>query len=705
MLTTQTAILDTDGKFFRIRGERVFLKVVTYGPFPEGRVAHESELARVAEAGFHAIRVYGDPDLAMLDAAYGHGLLVMVGLEWEWDRVFTGAGAYPIFENAKQEVLNQLKKWGGHPSVVSCFVANEVRPDIARWIGVEETRGSLEQLIDLVKLECPHLLVAYSSYPSSEYLEPRNADFTAMNVYLESEDAYRSYLQRLHHIAGDRPVLISEFGLDTLRGGEKKHAEALQWSLQVTQSEGLAGWTCFAWSDLWYNGGKLVDDWAFGLVKADGSPKLALRVVQEDWQESFTKPLISVIICVYNGESRIEDAVGSLRNLNYPNYEVLVVDDGSTDETLNLLKKFDFIRVIESPHKGLSAARNSGASAARGEILSYIDDDCQADRDYLYWLAKAYSENDWGACGGPNIPPLAEGEDEAVVACAPGAPSHVMLGDVEAEHIPGCHLSVRKSVFEDVGGFSEQYWVAGDDVDFCWRLREAGYRIGFHGASFVWHRRRTSWLRYLKQQWGYGKAEAILMRDHPEYFGESGIRWEGCVYVGSAAGVTDTSVIYHGQAGGAPYQMTWAAMMPQRLLPGGWASFSAQTKLSLLTVIHPYVRCLSRLWFGGVCGWPFLRWRGSSNEVNEWLDDFVSPIEIENTREELIQRFLMAGWQYAGDYSEWDLIYKESKLLVVAERLGHDWRVRVRISGSSGKLNARVLVKSGGKSLYTERGK
>ncbi|MEO1857600.1 MAG: glycosyltransferase [Rubritalea sp.] len=692
MLAAQTAILDTDGKFFRIRGERVFLKVVTYGPFPVGGVDHGFELVQIVQAGFHAVRVYGEPDFALLDAAQANGLFVIVGLEWEWDRVFTGNGFYTIFENVKEGIRRQLEKWGQHPAVVSCLVANEVRPDIARWLGVELTRGSLEELIDLVKLECPHLLVAYASYPSSEYLEPRNADYTAMNVYLESEADYRSYLRRLHHIAGDRPLLISEFGFDTFRSNEQKQAEVLRWGVQVAQSEGSAGWTCFAWSDLWYNGGRLVNDWAFGLVTSAGCPKLAFGVIREDSLEHFPMPLISVIVCVYNGVQRVGGAVESLRNLNYPNYEVLVVDDGSTDGTLELLEQFDFIRIIHSAHLGLSVARNSGASAAKGEILSYIDDDCEADRDYLYWLAKAYAANDWGACGGPNIPPPAEVEDEAVVACAPGAPSHVMLSDVEAEHIPGCHLSVRKAVFDEIGGFGEQYWVAGDDVDFCWRLREAGYKIGFHGGSFVWHRRRTNWKRYLKQQWGYGRAESLLMESHPEYFGKNGIRWEGCVYVGSVTGISSASVIYHGLAGESPYQMTWATMMPQRLLAREWFSFSTKWKLIILSALHPYVRGLSRKWYSGHMTLPQFRCFRRKYERSEWVDEYVSPVISENLRAILIQRLQGEGWQYAGEYSEWDLTYEDSMLLVVAERLGDSWRIRVRFEGLTGKNIVQKLV-------------
>ena len=77
--------------------------------------------------------------------------------------------------------------------------------------------------------------------------------------------------------------------------------------------------------------------------------------------------------------------------------------------------------------------------------------------------------------------------DEVVVASAQGAPSHVLFDDDEAEHLPGCNLAVRKEVLEAIGGFSERYLIAGDDVDFCWRLQQAGFRMGFSAAAFVWH--------------------------------------------------------------------------------------------------------------------------------------------------------------------------------------------------------------------------
>ena len=117
---------------------------------------------------------------------------------------------------------------------------------------------------------------------------------------------------------------------------------------------------------------------------------------------------------------------------------------------------------------------------------------------------------------------------EAVVAAAPGAPAHVLLDDTEAEHLPGCNLAIRRSALAAIGGFRVAYRVAGDDVDVCWRLRAAGGRLRFAPGAMVWHHRRYRVRAYLRQQRGYGHAEALLMRDHPERFGPlGGARWCG----------------------------------------------------------------------------------------------------------------------------------------------------------------------------------
>jgi len=106
-----------------------------------------------------------------------------------------------------------------------------------------------------------------------------------------------------------------------------------------------------------------------------------------------------------------------------------------------------------------------------------------------------------------------------------------MLSDEIAEHVPGCNMSFRKADLQLIGGFDPIFRSAGDDVDVCWRIQEAGGTIGFHPSALVWHLRRNSLKAYWKQQRGYGKAEALLEAKWPEKYNSFGhITWSGRIY-------------------------------------------------------------------------------------------------------------------------------------------------------------------------------
>ena len=178
-------------------------------------------------------------------------------------------------------------------------------------------------------------------------------------------------------------------------------------------------------------------------------------------------PRFSVIICTRNGAGRIETCIKACRNIDYPDYEIIVVNDGSTDGTANPSRPTGKgIRAFHLEPSGLSAARNHGAAKATGEILAFTDDDCRPDEQWLTWLARAYSESDHAAIGGPNLAPKPESLALALTTAAPGAPTHVMIDDLTAEHLPGCHLTVKKSAFAQIEGFDPIFHTAGDDVDF-----------------------------------------------------------------------------------------------------------------------------------------------------------------------------------------------------------------------------------------------
>ena len=445
------------------------------------------------------------------------------------------------------------------------------------------------------------------NYPTTEYLQLPFLDFVSFNVYLEEQERLEAYLARLHNVAGGRPVVLTELGLDSLRNGEDGQARVLAWQVRTAFASGCAGALIFSWTDEWHNDGSDMEDWAFGLTKRDRHPKPALATVRtaftrEPFSPGLHSPRISVVVCSYNGERTIRECLEGLLSLDYPNFEVIVVDDGSTDATSAIARDYGF-RLITTGNLGLSNARNVGMQAASGEIIAYLDDDACPDPHWLTYLAATFLSTDYAGVGGPNLTPPGDGPIASCVARAPGNPVHVLLTDQEAEHIPGCNMAFRKGCLEAIGGFDPRFRVAGDDVDVCWRLQQRGWTLGFSPAAVVWHHRRNSIRGYWKQQRGYGTAEALLERKWPEKHNTAGhIPWTGRVY---REGLMQTSAwsrwrIYHGTWGSAPFQSIY-----QPPSEGIW-SLPALPEWYLVIVALAALSALGSLWTPLLLALPLL---------------------------------------------------------------------------------------------------
>ena len=563
--------LQVAGKYFSRGGRKVYLSGLTYGPFGPGQVngglhdpaATMKDLAQLRSMGANALRLYHAPPEWFLDLCAEHELHVTVSLPWLDHVDFLSS------RQAQQQVLHNLateaRRLSQRPEIDALLVGNEINTTLVRWLGPRRVLRFLEDLIDATKQAGAETLVAYASYPSTEYLLPENADFAAYNLYLENRTALTSYLARLQNLAGDRPLVITEFGIDTKSHGLDKQAEILAWERDVASAAGVAGNFVFAYTDEWHRGGEAISGWDFGIVNRDREPKPSYRQLQQTGPLCAPHlpvlPSMSVLVCTRNGSRTLEECLASLEKLSYPNFEIIVVDDGSTDQTRQIIQAHPQARYLFQEPAGLSVARNTAANYASGEILVYTDDDCVVDPDWLTYLALAFQDPKVAAAGGPNIPPAPQNLAQACVIAAPGGPAHVLLTDTTAEHLPGCNLAVRKSAFTEVGGFLPKYHAAGDDVDFCWRLSERGLTIAFHPGAMVWHYRRFSIKAYLKQQIGYGKAEGLLLGQHSHRFGHfGGARWRGTVYQSALLQLTRQSGrIYSGSFGHAPFQIIYAA--------------------------------------------------------------------------------------------------------------------------------------------------
>jgi len=687
------------GKFFFAGDVKHFVKGVTYGPFgpgshgaqfPETEIV-EHDFALMRSAGVNTVRVFTVPPLWLLDAAEEAGLKVLVGLPWSQHVAFLDSPAIQV--EIREAVTAGVRACRRHAAVFAYLVGNEIPPDMIRWHGAGEVRRFLKELVSLVRREHPGALVSYANFPSTEYLTIDFTDFLCFNIYLHDETAFRRYIARLHNLAVDKPLVLTEFGIDSMHNGDEEQAQILSWQVRAAFASGVAGTFVFAWTDEWFTGGHLIEDWAFGLVDAQRQPKPAFDEVAGRYRGALPPhlpryPRVSVVVCSYNSERTMEACLASLEVLNYPDYEVIVVNDGSTDRTLEIAERFPFCRIISQPNKGLSVARNVGAEAATGEIVAYTDSDCVADPDWLTYLVAKMEASNLAACGGPNFPPPEDSLVPAAVAVSPGGPTHVLISDEVAEHIAGCNMAFRRDVLMALGGFDPVYRAAGDDVDICWRFQDAGHAIGFSPAAIVWHFRRNTVHAYIRQQRGYGKAEALVYAKHPFRFNLFGqAKWLGRIYgdLSAALLLSRKPVIYSGVFGRGLFQTMYeppssltsllpltfewslAALLlaPAGIIAGGWfwlltvpllatwamcangarkapidkrfTGVKARALVALLIYLGPLLR-----------GWERLKWRVKTMQTQD--HGGLAPVEQRVRIDWPARAFTLSYWnEFAGE--------------------------------------------------------
>src|SRR5438445_8251536 len=236
------------GKFLFVGHEKLYVRGTTYGTFrpradgsevPEPDIV-ASDFATMAICGINAVRTYTVPPRWLLDTAQRHGLRVMVGLPVERYIGFLADKAKGA-PDIEELVRSGVRRCAGHPAVLCYAIGNEIPASVARWFGRRRVERYLERLYRAAKEEAPESLITYVNYPSTEYLRLDFLDLLCFNVYLESPERLEAYLARLHTLAGERPLLMSEIGLDSRRNGEPVQARVLDWQVRTAFAAGCAG--------------------------------------------------------------------------------------------------------------------------------------------------------------------------------------------------------------------------------------------------------------------------------------------------------------------------------------------------------------------------------------------------------------------------------------------------------------------------------
>jgi glycosyltransferase involved in cell wall biosynthesis len=327
---------------------------------------------------------------------------------------------------------------------------------------------------------------------------PAEFDFLLVDCALPSRDALSPALMACHGEVGDRPLVL---GSVSLPGADADAALLIDTALRC----GAAG--------------TLAETWRPGHVRRHGAIRRihtrSVRDLDLDW------PSMSVVINAHNAASTLEECLSHCDRLDYPELEVIVVDDGSTDATPAIARTHPRTRLITIPHSGLPAARNVGYQSARRDLVVYLDADAYPSPAWPWYVALAGIGDRVGASGGPNIPPSGMSMSARIAARSPGSPIPQLLRPDRAKHLPGCNMAFRREVLCELGGF-DPLLEGAEDIELEWRVVQSDHEIGYHPAALVWHYRQPGLRRYLRQQRLYGRHYAILERRYPERFPAGG---------------------------------------------------------------------------------------------------------------------------------------------------------------------------------------
>ena len=240
-------------------------------------------------------------------------------------------------------------------------------------------------------------------------------------------------------------------------------------------------------------------------------------------------PSVSIIIPSHNRAGQLQACLRSLCELDYPVHclEMLVVDDASTDETpamlAQVMQEFEaksrVIRVVRHTfQQGVARSRNTGAEAARHDLLAYIDSDCVASPGWLAELIPAFQDEKTAAVGGM----IRAYERKSILGRYEDIRSSLFMGvrpqqvSIEGplKYLPTANLLVRREMWQEIGGFAALTF--GEDVDFCRRLLATKARIIYLPQGVVYHDYRTRLWAFLSIRASYASAEAALLQRHPQ---------------------------------------------------------------------------------------------------------------------------------------------------------------------------------------------
>lgn len=224
--------------------------------------------------------------------------------------------------------------------------------------------------------------------------------------------------------------------------------------------------------------------------------------------------MISVVVPAYNAAATLPVCLWALgRQILLPD-EVIVVDDGSTDESANVVKGHD-AHLRQQPHQGPAAARNLGAQSAKGDLVLFTDADCEPAEDWIAEMVRPFS--DPNVIGVKGAYRTRQHEIVARLAQCEFEERYDRLERLASIDLVDSYAAAfRSDALRQSGGFDRAFSQANnEDVDLSYRLARAGLRLVFNRDAIVYHRHPATWIKYLRVKIKRGYWRMMVYRLHP----------------------------------------------------------------------------------------------------------------------------------------------------------------------------------------------
>lgn len=229
----------------------------------------------------------------------------------------------------------------------------------------------------------------------------------------------------------------------------------------------------------------------------------------------------SIVIPLYNRPDEIRELLWSLVEQTYTNFEVIIVEDGSTKDANSIVESFSDKLAISyyfKPNEGQGFARNFGFARAKGNFFIVFDSDVLVPKEYLSHVEKAIKSFSWDAFGGPDAAHDSFTDLQKAISYSMTSP--FTTGGIRGnkKHVGQFHprsfnMGISSHVWKETGGYKLSR--RSEDIEFSIRMLNNGFKVGLIPEAYVYHKRRTSIIQFCKQIFGFGKGRIDIAQLYP----------------------------------------------------------------------------------------------------------------------------------------------------------------------------------------------